>query len=554
MEKVILKYALQNAIKYKGKANPKAIIGKILNENPSLKKNTKKVVDEINKIIKEVNSLSLKEQQEKLMELAPELLEKKPAVKKGLPELKNVKDKVILRFEPSPSGALHIGHTFILLLNSEYKNKYKGKLILRISDTDPGNIDPDSYNLIKEDAKWITKNNIDEVIKQSNRIEIYYDYAIRLMEMNKAYVCTCPQEEFKFLIDRKLPCECRNLTTNENLKKWKEMFFMDEGEAVLRLKTDLKHKNPAVRDWPCFRINHDEHPIKGNKYSVWPLMNFAVAIDDYESEITHVIRGKDHIVNTERQAYIFKYFKWKPPEYSHLGRINFSGIKMLDKLSASKARELITRRKFSGWDDIRLPFLGSYKRRGLQPEAFVRFIHETGPSKVDKNVDYDEFMKAIYSYNKKAIDKRSNRYFCIFNAKKIRIKDAPKLKSVIPLHPDVPSRGNRVIESFDEFYISDKLESNNIYRFMHLFNFKDKKFLSKDHDPSLNAKLIHWLPVSEDLVRIEVLMLDSKIKKGLAEPSIKKVKENQIVQFEREFFARLDKVYKDKLVFWYCHR
>ena len=89
---------------------------------------------------------------------------------------------------------------------------------------------------------------------------------------------------------------------------------------------------------------------------------------------------------------------------------------------------------------------------------------------------------------------------------------------------------------------------------MHLFNFKDKNFISEELDQSLNAKLIHWLPVSKDLVKVEILMPNGEIKKGLAEKDVKNVKVNEIIQFERFGFCHFDKKEKDKIIFWFAHR
>ena len=105
LKETILKYALDNAVKFNGKANPGAVIGKLLAEDNSLKSKMKDVAKQVNAVIKEVNKLSLEKQQEKLKKFAKELPRKKPKKKHALPELKNPK-KVVMRFEPSPSGPM----------------------------------------------------------------------------------------------------------------------------------------------------------------------------------------------------------------------------------------------------------------------------------------------------------------------------------------------------------------------------------------------------------------------------------------------------------------
>ena len=552
MDKLILKYALQNAVKYNGKANPGAILGKVLAEREELRNQRKEVLEHITKIVNEVNNLPADEQLKRLNELAPELLEKKEVGKKQLPELKGITKNPVFRFEPNPSGALHIGHVVNVLLMSEYAKKYKGKFIVRIADTDPEEIDVEAYKLVIDDIRWLT--NIDfKTYIQSDRMDLYYMYATRLIKEHYAYVCKCRQDEFKSTSDRMMECPCRSNSVEKNLIEWRKMLdeYMD-GDAVVRLKTDMRHKNPAVRDFPLLRINTTEHPKQGKKYRAWPLYNFSVTIDDIEMGITYIIRGKDHTVNTERQKYIYNYLKANLPVFHHIGRINFIGM----RVSKSATRDEIKQGKFTGWDDPRLPFVMAFKRRGIRPEAFVRYTHELGPSVVDKVVEYEEFMKMIYSFNRDVIDRKANRYFVIFDQKKIKIKNAPKMSVKAPLHPEISRwfARKRKFKTSDEFYADEDIKKGKMYRFMHLFNFKDNAFISKDHDPKLNAQMIDWLPVSDDLVNVEVVMPSNEIKKGLGESNLRMVKVNDIVQFERKFFARCDRKEKEKIVFYFAHK
>ena len=232
-KKHIRNLALQNAIKFNGKANPGAVIGHIISNDPKAKANIKEIAKKVNEVIKEVNKLSLNKQNQELIDNAPELLkEKKHEKKQGLKPLKKAKEgKVIMRFAPSPSGPMHIGHAFGISLSSEYCRKYKGKLILRIEDTNPDNIYEPAYKLIPEDGKWITKNNIKEIIIQSDRLETYYKYFEKLLELEKVYICTCNPEKYKELITNSQACHCRSL--NNQKQRWKDMFKKyKQGEAV----------------------------------------------------------------------------------------------------------------------------------------------------------------------------------------------------------------------------------------------------------------------------------------------------------------------------------
>ncbi len=560
LKDLILKYTLKNAVSYGGKANAGAVLGKVLAEKPELRNQLEKLKKEVEDICAIVNRMSLAEQEAKLLKLAPELLEEKKAeVIETLPELPGAeKNKVVMRFEPSPTGALHIGHAITFLLNAEYCRKYNGKLILRIADTNPAEIYEPAYKLITEEAKWLTDWPF-TVKYQSDNLNTYYKHAEELLKKGKAYICLCSADAFKKLVDAGKACPHRELSKDVQLKNWNLMQKkFKEGQAVMRIKTDLKHKNPAVREWPAFRIVEAKHPKTAQKFRVWPLMNFAVAIDDALSGITHVIRGKDHVVNTERQLYIFDYFGWKKPNYMHIGRINFKNL----RLSASQTAEDITKKKYSGWDDIRLPFIAALRKRGIQAEASARYAVAIGPSKVDKTLSIEEFMQAIYDYNRKIVDDAS-RYFFIQKPQRIEIANSPKLTALLPLHPTI-ERGCRTLATQGKFYITKEdaaqikiTKEGQIYRLMHLFNFVKKKgkfeFHSLELKPELKAKLIHWLPADEkhekQLAKVTVKIPDGKSLKGLAEKAVDKLKINTVIQFERFGFCC-----KQEDAFWFAHR
>ena len=542
-KKVIEQFALENAVKYGGKANVGAVIGKIFSVSKDINKD--KVINEVKKIVKDVNKLNLKEQYEKLKLYG--LPKKKKKKKDILPELSNVKGKVVMRLAPYPSGPLHIGNARTFLLNDYYCKRYKGKLYLIIDDTigsKEKRIVKEAYKLIPESLKWLGIK-YDKVLYKSDRLKIYYKYAEELIKKGKAYVCSCNPTKLRENRKKKIECKCRKKNIKENLKDWKKMFKSKQGSMTLRIKTSMQHKNPAFRDRVLFRISNRTHPKVGKKYRVWPLLEFSWAIDDHLLSITHVLRGKELRMESEMEKFIWDILGWKYVNFIYNGLMQIEGV----KISKSKAQKEILSKKYIGWDDPRTWSLQSLKRRGFKPEAIRNFIYGLGLSETEITVN----IESLYHENKKIIDKEANRYFVIFNKKKIKIKDVPIVSTKAPLHPEV-NRGNRLFKIGKEFYIQDKLEKNKNYRFMHLFNFKNNKFISLDLDDKLKAKLIHWLPASKDLVNIEVLMEDGKVMKGIGESNLKNVKLGEVIQAERNFFMKLDKKEKNKLVFWYTHK
>ncbi|MBU0460964.1 MAG: glutamate--tRNA ligase [Nanoarchaeota archaeon] len=563
LDMLIRKYALQNAVRYEGKATPGAVIGKVLGEQPELKNKSKEVQQRVKEIIEEINKLGAELQRAELEKLAPELLERKSERREGLKPLPDAKEgKVVMRMAPSPSGPLHIGHAYVTSLNYEYVKMYCGKMYFRIEDTNPSNIYTPAYDLIPEDARWLTDNCIAEFIIQSERMDVYYKYAERLFEKGAAYVCTCDNEEVKEMIKKEEACPCRELKPAEQLKRWKNMFTgYAEGEAVVRFKSDLHHKNPAMRDFPLFRINEDEHPRVGKKYRVWPLMNLSVAIDDLEYGTTHALRGKDHADNAKRQEMIHKVLNHKTPIAISVGRINFEGL----EVSCSKTREKIEAGDFEGWDDIRLPFLLALKRRGYQPGALRKYAMSVGVTQTDKSVSAEDFFKTINAFNKELLEPRSYKYFFVKDPVKMTIDNAPEIQVEFDLHPE-SKKGGRVFVTNDEFFISkddlDSIKDGQIVRLMDCLNFKkDKKkfvYISKEYEDYKNAgankgHIIHWV-LDDDIVNVEVRMPDGSFVKGIGEKWMNDIKEGQIVQLERFGFVRCDSVEEDKTVFWFAHK
>jgi len=561
MKELILKYTLQNAVKYEGKANINAIVGKILSEKPELKENIKDVFKQVSEVIKEVNSMPLEAQKSKLNEIAPELLEEKPKEQKLLPDLPNVDKykKIIMRIAPYPSGPLHIGNTKQLILNDYYVNKYHGDLLLIVDDTigsEEKDISKEAYKLIPEAIKWMNIKH-KEIIYKSDRLKIYYDYAKEIIKKDKAYVCFCSQKQLHDNRVNQKECSHRDSEIKTNLKEFENMLKgkYKEGQCVLRIKTSMQDPNPAFRDRVLFRISNRKHPRTGSKYKVWPLLEFSWAVDDHLLNISHVLRGKELQIESDMEKNIWNIFGWPPCELLHTGLLQIEGI----KISKSKSKKEVMSGKFIGWDDPRTWSLQSLKRRGFYPEAIRNFILKLGLTQTEITVPID----SLYSENRKIIESLANRYFFIEDPIKIKIENAPKRKIKLKLHPDLPKRGFRNLEVNNEFYISKKdykeLQNGKLYRLMDCLNFTKKgnklvfESLEYKNFKDKGLRIMHWLPVKNNL-NVEILMDDGKVIKGIAENNLKKEKVNSIVQFERRYFCRCDKKEKNKLKFWYTHR
>lgn len=398
-DRKIRAYALKNAVAHDGKAMQGSVISALFHEG--LKpEDVKKYIKDISKAVGEINSLSIDEQKEEFDKL--EKLTSERETREGLAELPEAEmGKVVMRFRPSPSGPIHIGNLIGAgSPNSLYAKKYRGKFYVIIDDTAPETVSPDAYAAVKRDCDWAF-GNVYKYLNASDRMELYYKYSEELIKKGFAYICTCPSEKFKKYSEEMKDCPCRKNDMKENMIRWKRMMDkkgFKEGEAVLRFKSPngMKDRNPAFRDFPLARINTKKHPKQGNKYRVWPLMNLAVAVDDMELKMTHIIRGKDHKDNAERQKMIFNVFGKKYPYSFFIGRIKFHDL----ILSKRKITAAIQKGEFSGWEDERLPTLISLKKRGYKPEAFEKFTEQRGITEVDKVMDSREFFQIINQFNK----------------------------------------------------------------------------------------------------------------------------------------------------------
>ena len=552
LEEIVYKHALLNAAKHKGSANPGAVMGSIMANEPELRSRAKEIGPLAGKIVAQVNNLSAEEQASEMEKYHVEVQEKKQVKEVGLQELPGTHENIVLRFAPNPSGPLHIGHSRAAVPNAEYVKRHDGKLILRIEDTDPKRVYEDAYEMIPQDLKWLGINP-DEIIYQSDRFEIYYDYARQLIEKGAAYMCTCDGATFKELKDNCKACPCRENSVEENLELWDKFDTMEAGEAVLRVKTDINHKNPAIRDWVAMRLVDETHPRLGNKYRIYPMMNFSVAVDDHLMGMTHVLRGKDHLANSEKQKYLYDHMGWDLPEFIHYGRLKMEDI----ALSTSKALEGIENGTYSGWDDPRLGTLRAVARRGIDPRTIYNLITEIGVKMADSAISW----KKIYGLNRNLLEPIANRYFFVEDPQLIEVKDYADGEVVIerPLHADHLDRGNRLLPFDGKAYLAKDDINDGIFRLMDAVNVDisgdDVTYHSTSFEDArdLKARIIQWVPV-KDNVKVTIVMDDASLKTGLGESALCDLKVGDIVQFERVGFARLDEIKDDELIFYYAHK
>lgn len=559
--KEIRAYALKNALEF-GKTDAGKVLPKLF-QHGLLKEEISNIAPLVNRIVEDVNSLSKEEIESEFVRYSGFIKEKEEK-ERSLPELFNAGGKMVFRIAPFPSGALHLGNAKTYLLNALYAEKYNASMLLVMDDTigsEEKQITLESYGMIEDAFKWLKVKYEKPVIYKSDRLEIYYKYGEELIRREKAYVCHCSQKELRENREKGVECEHRSFSITENLARWRMMPQAKEGSSILRLKTDMKNPNPAFRDRVLFRIAEREHPRVKKKYRAWPTLEMTWAIDDHLLGITHILRGNDLMIETDMERFIWDIFGWKHPETIHTGLIRIEGIEGA-KISKSKAQKEVKSGEFIGWDDPRTWSIQSLRRRGIKPEAIRSFVFEIGLNKQDIAVPIDSF----YAINRKMIDSSALRYSFSADPIEIEIINKPDIKNVkVLVHPDM--KETRTIK-VDRIFMSKrdfKEFKGKEIRLLHLCNIKlseeikGKKAMAEfTSTENKDISKINWVSDYSKIVNARVLMPDGKWLSGIAEKAAGKLKEGEIIQFERFGFCRFDgKIAdgeKEIYEFWFGHK
>lgn len=581
------KYALQNAVQHGGKANPGAVVGKIMGEAPDLRQQAQTVMPLIHKTVGEVNALDEAAQKEQLAALDPSLMEKKKRERghpfKPLPRFDEM-DRIVMRFAPNPNGPATLGHSRGMVTMSEYKRlaKEAGKgaeLVLRFDDTDPKVKPPypPAYQWIEEDYAWLGESP-DRVVRASDRNERYYEVAEELIGLKGAYVCFCSQEDAKGFRDAGKPCPHRELDPDVHLVEWRKMVAggHPEGTATLRIKTEVDHKDPALRDWVACRVVKAAHPMVGEKYNVWPMLDFESAVEDHLQGVTHIIRGKDLMDSTKRQRFLYQHMGWTYPETLYWGRVRLDEV---GKFSSSGMRKDIEAGKYSGWDDPRLPTLRAFRRRGFKADGIRNFWIGMGLSEKDVAAS----LVNLYSENAKLLEPEADRYFFVADPVEVRIhvpEGTTELAAETPRHPDHPGRGMRhnvarVDKGMARVHVDradiERGRAAGMLRLKDLGNvriksapgaFVEAEWSGRDLDAARKAKapIVHWVSADEgQAIPLEMLRPEPSDEPpgirvhGVVEAGALAEKPGKVVQFERYGYARLEKVDASGIVAVFGH-
>ncbi|PHH72135.1 hypothetical protein CDD80_4751 [Ophiocordyceps camponoti-rufipedis] len=361
---------------------------------------------------------------------------------------------VVTRFLPEPSGYLHIGHAKAALLSDYFGHvAYKGKMRLRLDDTNPSKESEEFQDAIVEDLA-LMGIKADSLTYTSDYFDYLYDMCKKLISMGKAYADDTDQETMRAQRMDGIPSKRRDRPVEENLRIFEEMRKgSEEGLAhCIRAKISADDPNKALRDPVIYRCNvKDAHHRTGRTWNMYPMYDFACPVVDSHEGVTHALRSTEYTDRNPQYQWFLDTLGLRQVHMWDFSRINL--IKTF--LSKRKLAKLVDSGKVWGWDDPRMPTIRGVRRRGMTVAALRDFILRQGPSRNVVVMDWTSF----WNTNKKEIDPVVARHTALLRKDMVKAKltgsDVPSTVVVEqrPKHPKNPTVGTKDVVFSPEIYL-----------------------------------------------------------------------------------------------------
>ncbi|MGD2121439.1 MAG: glutamine--tRNA ligase/YqeY domain fusion protein, partial [Gemmatimonadota bacterium] len=366
--------------------------------------------------------------------------------------------RVETRFPPEPNGYLHIGHARPIVLNFGLAQENGGVCHLRFDDTNPLTEDMKYVRAIQEDVRWLGYEWGDHLYFASDYFDRLHQCALILIKKGKAYVDSLSEEEIReyrgtvTAPGRDSPFRTRSIEENLDLfARMKEGEFQN-GEHVLRAKIDMAHNNMIMRDPILYRIRHASHYRRGDEWCIYPLYDFTHCLSDAFEDITHSLCSMEFENNREIYDWLLDEVGFEEPRTHQyeFGRTNLE----YTIVSKRKLMRLVNEGHVEGWDDPRMPTLAGMRKRGIPPEAVVRFTESVGVAKVNNRVDLAKLEFTVRDHLNMTVP----RVMGVLRPLKVVITNYPEEGEEelmeIPSYPhDVPLEGSRMVPFGRELYI-----------------------------------------------------------------------------------------------------
>ncbi len=366
------------------------------------------------------------------------------------------KESLRFRFPPEPNGYLHIGHASSICLNFGLGNKYNAPVNLRFDDTNPSKEEQEFVDSIKADVSWLGFQWAEECYA-SDYFDQLYIWAEDLISKGLAYVDS--QSADDIAAQKGTPTTAgifspfRDRSIQENLDLFREMKAGKHGEGthVLRAKIDMSSSNMLMRDPILYRIMHKHHHRTGDKWSIYPMYDWAHGQSDYIEQISHSLCTLEFAMHRELYDWcldqIIDPSKLRPKQ-REFARRNFSHT----VVSKRKLLQLVNEKYVDGWDDPRMPTISGMRRRGYPPLAIQKFAEAIGIAKRENVVD----LSVLEYHVREELNRTVPRVMVVLDPVKVVITNYPEDKVEwleAENSPEDPTLGSRSIPFSREFYI-----------------------------------------------------------------------------------------------------
>jgi glutaminyl-tRNA synthetase len=362
--------------------------------------------------------------------------------------------KVMTRFPPEPNGYLHIGHAMAFALQFRVAEAFGGTCNLRFDDTNPAREETEYVEAIAEDIKWLGYDWGDRLYYASDYFPTLYEYAIRLIEKEKAYVCDLSPDEMRdyrgTLTEPGRNSPDRDRTVEENLDLFEQMVagVFEVGTKTLRAKIDMSSPNMNMRDPVMYRILKTPHHRTGTRWKIYPMYDFAHGQSDSIEGVTHSLCSHEYIDHRPLYDWYIKELEIFPSRQIEFARVNITHC----VTSKRKLLPLIEQGVVDGWDDPRMNTLRGMRRRGYTPESIRAFIERIGVTRRQSTQEIALLEAAL----REDLNRRAPRRLGVMRPLKVVIENYPEGEEETfdaINNPEDETAGTRSIPFSREIYI-----------------------------------------------------------------------------------------------------
>jgi len=362
--------------------------------------------------------------------------------------------RVHTRFPPEPNGYLHLGHAKSICLNFGVAEEFGGLCNLRLDDTNPAAEKTEYAEAIMADVRWLGFDWEERLHHASDYFDQLFDWAVRLIENGKAFVCDLNFEEMRelrgTLTEPGKPSPFRDRPVEVNLDLFQKMKAGEfpEGSKTLRAKIDMASPNLNLRDPVIYRILHKEHPKTGTQWKIYPSYDFAHGQSDSIEGITHSLCTLEFEHHRPLYDWFCENLGIHHPQQIEFARLNLNYTVM----SKRKMLRLVTEGHVNGWDDPRMPTLSGMRRRGYTPQAIRAFCDRVGLAKRENVIE----MELLEYCLRDDLNRRAERRLGVLNPLKVTLQNYPEdqteeLDAIN--NPEDPDAGTRKIHFSREILI-----------------------------------------------------------------------------------------------------